>query len=249
LDEVRSLVRRTKPTIIYHLAGSGGAKPDIQYVLPTFESLLSSTIYILIAAAEIGCRRVVLSGSLTEPNLDTVLPIPSSPYAAAKWAASAYGRMFHVLYRTPVVSAVPFMTFGPHQDEKKLIPSVILSFLRGEAPELTSGRWEADWVYVDDVVDGLLAAGVVPGIEGNTLDLGSGRTRAVREVVETIATIMASAPQPNFGALPDRPSEPVRIANVQETRRRIGWSPQTVFEEGLRRTVLWYRQRAPEKRS
>ena len=69
-----------------------------------------------------GCRRIVLVGSLTEPEPGDTDAAPGSPYAAAKWASSAYGRMFHALYRAPVVIIRPFMTYGPRQDRRKLIP-------------------------------------------------------------------------------------------------------------------------------
>lgn len=241
-EDVRSLFAAIQPSVVYHLAGFVGAKPDLHLVLPTFESLLASTIHILIGAAEFGCRRIVLSGSLTEPGPPGLCPIPSSPYAAAKWAASAYGRMFHALYQAPVVVAVPFMTFGPRQDTSKLVPSVILNFLRGKVPRLSSGLWEADWIYVGDVIKGFLDAGIVPGIEGATVELGSGAKLTTRGMVEKIATLMETPIKPAFGAIPDRPREPIRIADTMETRRVLGWVPTTSLTEGLRQTIQWYAQ-------
>ena len=83
--------------------------------------------------------------------------------------------MFSALYGLQVVTARIFMTYGPAQpDRKKLIPYVTDCLLRGEAPQLTSGERLVDWVYVDDVVDGLLAAATSPRGAGKTVDLGSG---------------------------------------------------------------------------
>lgn len=239
-EEVRSLLAAIQPSVVYHLAGFVGAKPDLSLVLPTFESLLASTIHILIGATEFGCKRIVLSGSLTEPGPPSLHAVPSSPYAAAKWAASAYGRMFHALYNAPVVIAVPFMTFGPRQDPGKLVPSVILNLLRSEIPKLSSGLWEADWIYVGDVIQGFLDAGIVPGIEGATLELGSGAKLTTRGMVEKIAALMETQIKPVFGAIPDRPREPIRIADTVETRRVLGWAPTTSLAEGLRQTIQWY---------
>lgn len=239
-EEVRSLLAAIQPSVVYHLAGFVGAKPDLSLVLPTFESLLASTIHILIGATEFGCKRIVLSGSLTEPGPPSLHAVPSSPYAAAKWAASAYGRTFHALYNAPVVIAVPFMTFGPRQDPGKLVPSVILNLLRSEIPKLSSGLWEADWIYVGDVIQGFLDAGIVPGIEGATLELGSGAKLTTRGMVEKIAALMETQIKPVFGAIPDRPREPIRIADTVETRRVLGWAPTTSLAEGLRQTIQWY---------
>src|SRR4029077_12337963 len=98
--------------------------------------------------------------------------IPSSPYAAAKWAGCAYARMYYKLYGTPIVIVRPFMTFGPGQNSEKLIPHVILSILHGKSPHLSSGQWRAYWVFVDDATEGFVTAASKPEIEGTTIDLG-----------------------------------------------------------------------------
>jgi nucleoside-diphosphate-sugar epimerase len=88
--------------------------------------------------------------------------------------------MFYKLYGLPVVMVRPFMTYGPGQDEHKLIPYVILSLLKGEAPRLSSGEQQFDWIYVDDVTDGFVAAAQADNTESHTVDLGSGRLVSVR---------------------------------------------------------------------
>jgi UDP-glucose 4-epimerase len=240
LDEARTLLSKHPPEVIYHMAGAVGARPDRALVLPTFQSLLVTTVNLLMLGTELGCRRIILAGSLTEPRPQDVPPTPSSPYSAAKWAASGYGRMFHSLYGTPVVVLIPFMTFGPGQHPQKLVPSVILSLLKGHVPRLTSGRWEADWVYVDDVVQGFIAAGEAPDVEGKSFDIGSGRKTSVRVIVEKIVQEMGVRVMPAFGALPDRPMEPIRVADAQHTREALGWECSTMLEKGLRQTIDWY---------
>jgi nucleoside-diphosphate-sugar epimerase len=240
IEDVQNVVSKVEPEVIYHLAGSVGASPDRRLVLPTVHSLLLSTINLLSVGTEVGCRRIILAGSLTEPRPHDTHPVPTSPYAAAKWAASGYGRMFHVLYETPIVVLIPFMTFGPGQDQTKLIPSVILTALRGESPQLTSGRWEADWVYVDDVIEGFLTAAHAPGVEGKTIDLGSGVRTSVRAVVELLAQQMGTRLKPVFGVLPDRPMEPIRLANAAKAKEWLGWEATTELNEGLKQTIDWY---------
>lgn len=237
----RHVLSAVKPDIVFHLAGSVGASPELQLVLPTYQSLLTSTLNLLLAAAELGCRRIVLTGSLTEPRPDAREPVPSSPYAAAKWAAGAYARMFHALYGTPTVVVRPFMTYGPAQDPHKLVPYVVLSLLKGEAPRLTSGRWKADWVYVADVIDGLLAAATSPGIEGETIDLGTGTLTSTRTVVECVVKCFGGPIEPDFGALPDRPAENEIAADTVIAATKLGWRATTSLEGGLQQTVDWYR--------
>src|SRR5262249_37442274 len=146
-----------KPDIVFHLAGAVGASPILELVLPTYHSLLTSTINVLIAAKEFGCGRVVLTASFTSPEPGANEPTPQSPYGAAKWASVGYGRMFHSLFQVPVVILSPFMTYGPGQAANKLIPSTISALLRGVPPKLASGRVSFDWVYVADVIEGFIS--------------------------------------------------------------------------------------------
>jgi nucleoside-diphosphate-sugar epimerase len=238
---VHDLLRNVRPSIIFHLASYVSGSRDLNMVLLMFRNNLMTTVNLLTVATEYCCHRIVLAGSLEEPVSpdDT---IPCSPYAAAKWASSGYARMFHSLYQTPVVIARLFMVYGPGQrDLSKLIPYVTLSLLRNEAPKLSSGRREVDWIYIEDAVDGLIAAAQAPDIEGSTIDLGSGSLIQIRTVVEHLVTLVNPKIDPLFGALHDRPMEQVRVADIAEAFAKIGWRPATSLEKGLALTLDWYR--------
>jgi len=253
-DQAEALVRNTKPEVIFHLGGRVSAAADLRLVRPTFHSLLATTVNLLELAVEHASRRLVLVGSLEEPHGVTAEDaIPSSPYSAAKLAAGAYGRMFHQLYGCSVVNVRPFMTYGPAQADDKVIPATIIALLRREAPRLSSGRRPLDWVYVDDVVEGLLRASMAPGAEGKTIDLGSGTALTVREIVERLTRLIDPSITPQFGVLPDRPGGDVRVASADRAFAVLGWRPTTSLENGLQRTIAWYRaryfERMPEQRS
>jgi UDP-glucose 4-epimerase len=239
---VRRFFTELKPDLIFHFSGVVTATPDLELVLPTFHSLLASSVNILTAASETECHRVVLTGSLTEPKPGDNESTPASPYAAAKWASSAYARMFHQLFGTPVVIVRPFMTFGPGQDPRKLIPYVTLSLLKGEPPKLSSGQTAIDWIYIDDVICGLLAAAQVPDVRGCTIDLGSGNLVSIRTVVKHLVELTASKTTPMFGTLPDRPHEQERSADIASAYAKLAWKPKTALLDGLTRTVSWYRE-------
>jgi UDP-glucose 4-epimerase len=230
-----------KPNVVFHLAGSVGAEPSLNLVLPSYHSLLTSTVNLLLSAREFGSSRIILAGSFTEPLPGTDNPTPGSPYAAAKWASSAYGRMFYALYGAPVVILRPFMTYGPAQNPGKLIPAVTLALLRGETPKLSSGRVAADWVYISDIVDAFVAAVHAPGLEGLSLDLGTGTLTTVRAVVEEVVAIIGTGINPAFGALPDRPAENEIAAVTAPAADRLGWTATTSLADGLRETVEWHR--------
>ena len=132
---------------MFHLAGHVTGSQQLEHVIPALELNLISTVQILTAAAETGTTRVVLAGSMQEPEPGDASTVLNSPYAASKWASTGYARMFHSLYHVPVTIARPFMVYGPGQwNLTKLLPYVIVSFLKGEAPQVSSGTRELDWV-------------------------------------------------------------------------------------------------------
>src|SRR5919106_1222079 len=240
-DAAPQLVGRIRPDTIYHLAGYPSGSRSLDAVLPSLQHNLVATVNVLIAAARSECGMVLLSGSLEEPEPGTEEPVPTSPYAAAKHAAGSFGRMFVALERLPVVNLRPFTVYGPGQvDRTKLVPYVVTSLLRGERPKLSSGTRPLDWVYVEDVADAFLMAARRPDLAGQTIDLGSGELVTIRSIVEQIVETMGTMIEPQFGAWPDRPLEIVRVADVEQTRARLGWQLRTSLSDGLVATVEWF---------
>ncbi len=243
LGEARRLLDAVRPDLVFHLGALVDGARNIELVLPALGANLLSTVNLMVALADLGRARLLLAGSLEDAGLDAE-PVPASPYAASKIAAGAYARMFRALYGTELVWVRLFMVYGPAQrDARKVIPYVITSLLRGEGPALSSARRLVDWVYVDDVVDAFLAAAVAQGVEGKTFDVGSGELVSVRSVVERLVEIIDPGIAPRFGAMPDRPLERERVADLTASSAWLGWKPRTSLDEGLRKTVEWYRGR------
>jgi nucleoside-diphosphate-sugar epimerase len=240
-DALQALFAEFQPDFAFHLASAVTGKRELDFVFPTLEGGLVSAVLVLIAAAKQGSCKVVLAGSLEEPDPTDSGPVPASPYAASKWAAAGYGRMFNALYGLPVVVARIFMVYGPGQvDLNKFVPYVCLCAARGEQPRLMSGGRPIDWIFVDDVVDGLLCLGASDVADGRHVDLGSGDQITTRDVAERICRIAATGIEPIFGALPDRPMEQVRAADVASTAEQIGWTPSVSLDDGLERTYAFY---------
>jgi nucleoside-diphosphate-sugar epimerase len=159
-------------------------------------------------------------------------------------ASSAYAKMFYKLYKVPVSIARIFMVYGPRQkDTRKLIPYTITALLKGEAPSFGSGERMVDWIYISDVVDGLIKMAVTPGLNGETICLGSGNLVSVKEVICQIFRQMNISQPPKFGILPERPLETSVVAQTKRTRTMINWQTTVNMETGLGNTVNWYRQR------
>lgn len=237
-----ALICRVRPDVIAHLASqvSGGRDPSL--VLPTLQANLGAAVNVMLAAQAVGCQRVVLAGSMEEPDPTAGELVPSSPYSAAKMAAHSYSRMFHALYGLPVVNLRVAMTYGPGQgDLRKLVPYTIVSLLRDEAPQLMSGDRKVDWVYVDDVVDAFIAAMIVPAAVGESFDIGCGVATTTRAVVEKLQVLIGSPAVPTFGGVPDRQLERAWVANIEHAERTLGWVPATTLDQGLAMSVDHYR--------
>lgn len=232
-----------RPHYVFHLASYVSGTRERSAVMPMLRSNLLSAVNLLGAATEFECRRIMLTGSMEEPPPSGEWPIPSSPYAAAKFGASAYGRMFHRLYQTPMVVLRLFMVYGPGQmDFKKLVPYTIRSLLQGVAPQLSSGRRNVDWVFVDDVVDSYIRSALISGVDGATFDIASGQPVTVRTMVERLVTLVDPDIRPQFGAIAERLSEQEPTADLSVAERCLGWRPATSLDDGLRMTVAWYRR-------
>ncbi|VAW83827.1 UDP-glucose 4-epimerase [hydrothermal vent metagenome] len=241
-DQVDLLLNQIKPHYVFHLAGLVKGARDESLVMPMCEANLLSSIHILSAASKLDQCRVILTGSLEEPGGQASAPIPSSPYAAAKYAASAYARMYRELYNLSVVTARLFMVYGPDQkDDKKLIPYVINNLLKNEQPNLMSGQREVDWIYVEDVVNGYIAIALQKSLSDYDIDIGSGELHTVQFVVDSLTDIIQPSVSTQFGSVPDRAMEQIRVANVSRTKELTGWSPEHSLLSGLEKTVKWYK--------
>jgi len=240
-----ALLRETDPDVVFHLAGEVDGAREADLVLPTLEGNLLATVNLLNHAAALPGVRVVLCGSSEEPRPANEQSPPPSPYAMAKWAATGYAQLFHRLWGVQVTVLRPTMVYGPGQrDARKLVPYLVRSLLRGEEPRLTSGSKRADWVYVDDVVDAFVLAGESDRAAGRVLDIGTGVLTSVRETVETLFRISGTALRPRFGMVADRPLDVAQTADVGPAAEILGWKAVVGLEEGLRRTLAWYAERA-----
>lgn len=242
-SQVQQVLADIKPDIVFHLASHVVGARDPGLVLSTFHNNATATVNLLSCALDQGCERVVLTGSLEEPQGDSTGAIPSSPYAAAKLAATAYGRMYAELFNLVVVNLRLFMVYGPGQlDERKLVPYVIKALLNGRVPDLGTGVRLVDWVYIEDVVDAYVRAAAIDCADA-PIDIGSGVLTSVGGVVQEIFRLMGASAPPALGTQPDRAMEQERRADLAATKARLGWTPQWSLERGLQATIDHYQER------
>jgi nucleoside-diphosphate-sugar epimerase len=241
-DDVDELVSLARPDYIVHLASCVTGKREIDWIRDTFAGNLQTAVNVLVAAQKVGVEKTVLAGSLEEPDANDSAPVAASPYAASKWCASAYARTMYALYGTRSAVARIFMVYGPgQQDLMKLVPYVCLSAARSKAPELMSGGREVDWIYIDDVVDGLIRLAQAGPNDGGYVDIGSGELVTTGDVAERVCRLAGTGVAPILGAVPDRAMEQVRKADIDATSAILDWRPAMSVDAGLERTYDWYK--------
>jgi UDP-glucose 4-epimerase len=236
------LVASVQPEVVIHLAGEVRGDRSLGTVLPTIRANLVATVELLEAATRLGCRRIVLSGSLLEEPRGGAEPVPPSPYGASRWAATGYARMFHALFGAPVAILRPSFVYGPGQEPTKLIPYVATSLLEGQSPRLATGDRLLDCVYAEDAARAFIDAASAQGVEGRTIDIGSGVLTSVREIVKLIVDeVGPTVGRPLFGMVPVRPLERKVEVDTRQAQRLLGWQATTSLDDGLDATVAWYR--------
>lgn len=239
--------QETAPELVFHLAAYNHVGQSFAQVEECFDVNAKGTANVLDVCP--GARRFVyLSTSevygLQEhvPFVETMEPRPMSPYSITKYAGELYARMRQRLTPERVVVLRAFNTFGPGQSTKAVIPELILACLRGGTVRTTKGEQTREFNYVEDVVDAIVRAGRHEEPLLGPVNVADGREIAIRDLVQRIAGLTSATGQLEIGALPYRPNEIWRMyADSSRARRELGWAPKVGLEDGLRRTVEWYR--------
>jgi nucleoside-diphosphate-sugar epimerase len=214
---------------------------------------VDATLNVLVAARDAGVKRLVYAGSSsaygdtpTLPKREDMPTNPLSPYALQKLVGEQYLQLFTRLYGLETVTTRYFNVFGPRQDPSSPYSGVISLFamrmLEGRAPTIQGdGGQTRDFTYVANVVDGVLRACTAPGASGQVINVAVGGRISINELCSTIGSLLGSTVTPEH--TPPRAGD-VRDsqADITKAREILGYVPIVTFEEGLRRTLEWYKQ-------
>ena len=238
---------------IMHFAALPSVIRSVEDPRSTNHVNVTGTLNLLIAARDVGVERVVFSSSssvygntATLPKRENMFPEPLSPYALSKLAGEHYARMFHGLYGLRTFSLRYFNVFGPRQNPKSdyaaVIPLFVDALMHDRSPVIYGdGEQTRDFTYVDDVVAANLCCCTAPdSAVGGVYNVAWGRRTSVNELARTIASVLGKKIEPVHK--PARAGD-VRDSQTDSTRARelLGWKPGVTFEEGLKRTVEWFR--------
>lgn len=238
--------------VVFHLAALIAI--PYSYVAPEsfVDTNIRGTLNVLEAARAARCARVVHTSTSEVYGTPDVLPITEahplrgqSPYSATKIAADMLCESFYRSFDTPVVILRPFNTYGPRQSARAVIPTILSQLLSGRREiRLGNTKPRRDLTFVTDTVAGFLAAGQQPGVEGTTIQLGTGRAESVEDIFHAAcracgveATLKISAER----FRPDRSEVQVLQSDPSLARRVLGWQATVDLETGLARTAEWMR--------
>jgi UDP-glucose 4-epimerase len=241
--------------VVFHEAALASVPRSVEAPLATNAACVTGTVNLLDASRRSGVRRIVYGGSSsaygdqpTPAKHEALLPAPLSPYAAAKLAGEFYCQAFTATYGLETVTLRYFNVFGPRQDPRSeyaaVIPKFITEMLAGRRPTIFGdGRQSRDFTYIDNVVQGNLLAAEAPAAVGRTVNVACGQSYDLLELIAGINRVLGADIQPNF--------EPPRAGDVRESladislaRELLGYEPTVDFNEGLRRTIEFYRRSA-----
>jgi NAD dependent epimerase/dehydratase len=205
------------------------------------------TLNMLEAARRAGVARVVHTS--TSEVYGTALRAPiaedhplqgQSPYSATKIAADKMAEGYFRSFGTPVVTLRPFNTYGPRQSARAFIPTIISQALERDAIHLGSLAPRRDMTFVSDTVEGFIAAATAAGVEGETINLGTGEAHSIGEFARRILHLMGVDKPILHDAARERPARSEVMTLVSDNTRAkelLSWAPRTGLDEGLRRTI------------
>lgn len=249
-DAVRKVVADAQ--IVYHLAAIPSVPRSIAEPVPSHEVNIDGTFNVLRACADAKVKRVVFAASssaygdtLVLPKVETMTPNPKSPYALQKVMGEYYCSVFHSCFGLECVALRFFNVFGPRQDPNSAYSGVLSLFMKclieRRSPTIFGdGEQSRDFTYVEDVTALVLKAAQAQGVAGKVYNGGNGGRFTLNWIWDKLQQMEGVSLPPLYG--------PPRAGDVRESQadttlavRELGHAPQFAFEEGLKRTLAWYK--------
>jgi UDP-glucose 4-epimerase len=243
---------------VFHEAAIASVPKSVADPMGSNRANVEGTVNVLIAARDAKVKRVIYAASSsiygetpTLPKHEDMLPTPISPYAVAKLAGEHYLQAFYRCYGLETVCLRYFNVFGPHQDADSPYSGVLAKFItqmlaHQQSTIFGDGEQSRDFTYVDNVVDANLLACTAPAdkVAGQVINVATGTRISLNESYRVLQRLLDYRNQPQYA--PERAGDVKHsLADITKARKCLGYEPKIGFEEGLQRTVAWYRETAP----
>ena len=250
----QDLIRSVRPDCVFHLASTIWATTPPERCHEHFQANVVGTMHLLESIRQhVPETRFVYAGSSASyrpgEQLHEELRLqPNTIYGASKASASILLQSYQQRYQSNVIEVRIFTPYGPWEQSARLIPYCIGQAMAGRPIELSSGKQQRDFIYIDDVVTALQLAATVVEPEHRVLNLGSGSSTTVADIANLVLQVVeelngaASHSQVVCGARPDRPDEIyVMSTNVERIQRVLNWQPTVELRQGIRQAYQWQR--------
>jgi nucleoside-diphosphate-sugar epimerase len=243
---------RIKPDYIFHMAAYGVDSRQKDYVTAA-ETNIIGTINLVKTAAEIGCEKLLNTGtSMQYGNKMGAIKEedyydPTNIYGSTKGAATIVAHQIARENNLDIVTIIPFGVFGEKEGSHKFFPHVILSSLGEGEVKLSPCRQYRDYCYIENIVDGFLMAAAKREITNEVFNIGSGAVYQLKHYVGIIMKKLNIDKKVNYGAVEYRKND---LWSPQPDLTRIGaqleWQPRVSLEEGIDRTIYWFKENIDE---
>ncbi|HYL11151.1 MAG TPA: SDR family oxidoreductase [Candidatus Acidoferrales bacterium] len=254
------VVRRAchEAEFVLHLAARTSVPRSVKDPLETNRVNIDGTLNVLLAARDAKVKRVVFAASSsaygetpTLPKVETMQPVPISPYGVTKFVGELYAQVFGKCYGLENVSLRYFNVFGPRQDPGSPYSGVLSKFITAVLEDsqpvvFGDGEQSRDFTYVENAVQANLLACEAPNVSGKVFNVGTGKRFTLNETLRLLEAIGAKKIDAKYD--PPREGDILHSqADIGLARELLGYDPAVDFEEGMRRTFEWYRAAAQEK--
>jgi UDP-glucose 4-epimerase len=238
---------------VLHQAAIPSVQRSVDDPISSHRANVTATLNMLVAARDAQVKRFVYASSSsvygdseTLPRVETMPESPLSPYALTKLAGEKYCNVFHRIYGLATVSLRYFNVFGPRQDPHSPYSAVISRFveaaLRGSRPIIYGdGEQSRDFTYVDDVMAANLLACYADGVGGMVFNVGTGQRHTLNGLLCSLSAIVGHLLEPEYSH-PRVGDVRHSQAGIEKAQRFLGFEPRVSFQEGLERTVDWFRK-------
>jgi UDP-glucuronate 4-epimerase len=247
-EAIEQLFAKNQFDVVAHLAARAGVRPSLKEPILYEEVNCLGTLYLLEAVRHHGPERFIFASSSSVYGINQKVPFseddpvdhPISPYATTKRTGELLCFNYSHLYGLRVACLRFFTVYGPAQRPEMAIARFTDLLARGKAvPVFGSGQTRRDYTYIDDIVDGILAA-IELNARFEIFNLGGAQTTRLIDLVHWIAEELGV--EPKVELLPEQPGDmPITFADVRKAERLLGYQPKVPIREGLRRYVAWYR--------
>jgi len=245
---VRNLFHREKFETVAHLAARAGVRPSIQQPQLYYDTNVGGTLHLLDAASVTGVERFVFASSSSVYGISKKVPFSEdqhltqtlSPYAATKIAAEFLCSTYSHLYQMRVVALRYFTVYGPRQRPDLAIHQFTWRIYAGQPIEqFGDGTTRRDYTYIDDVIQGTMAALKYDGPLFDIFNLGESDTIQLKDLIAAIENALGKKAKVN--RMPEQPGDmPLTCADISKARKLLGYNPTTRFSDGLPRFIEWF---------